>query len=301
MKPSTRTLLIAGIAIVAVALAAATLNATVVPDRQGPGGGGLFGEGDEGAFLPPDQSLDPPGESVSIPFLTEILTVGMVVALLITILSVYVYWREMIKLAFVFAALYVVAYLFIEALASSGLPEQLANLERGNGTLLGGGGSGEGARETTQPTPPTVYLLVLLGLLIIGTAVIVLRESGTPKPDTADEEADSTGPEAEAVGRAAGRAADRLTAESDVDNEVYRAWREMTELLEVDEPETTTPGEFATAAIDAGLGRSDVDELTRLFEDVRYGPIQPSEDLEERAISVFRRIEDRYGEEDGKT
>lgn len=300
MKPSTRTLLIAGIAIVAVAFAAATLNTTVVPDRQGPGGGGLFGEGEEGAFLPPDQTLDPPGESVSIPFLTEILTVGMVVALVLTILSVYVYWREMIKLALVFAALYVVGYFLIEALASSGLPEQFANLERGNGTLLGGGGGGEGATETTQPTPPTVYLLVLLGLLIIGTAVIVLRDRGTSMPDTADEE-EPTGPDAEAVGRAAGRAAERLTAETDVDNEVYRAWREMTDLLEVDEPETTTPGEFATAAIDAGLGQSDVDELTRLFEDVRYGPIQPSEDLEQRAISVFRRIEDRYAEEEGET
>jgi hypothetical protein len=71
----------------------------------------------------------------------------------------------------------------------------------------------------------------------------------------------------------------------------------MTELLDVDEPSSTTPGEFATAAVAAGLGRSDVDELTRLFEDVRYGSTEPSEDLEARALAVFRRIESRYADQ----
>lgn len=83
----------------------------------------------------------------------------------------------------------------------------------------------------------------------------------------------------------------------------------MTSLLAVPDPDTATPGEFADAAVAAGLDEADVTELTRLFEDVRYGerdaaaePIGDSgaadsdgtATREERAVSVFRAIEAAY-------
>jgi len=78
---------------------------------------------------------------------------------------------------------------------------------------------------------------------------------------------------------------------------VYRAWAEMTAELEVDRPESSTPGEFATVAVDAGMAPEDVDRLTELFEEVRYGGHAPTDDREQAAVETLRRIESRYSDE----
>jgi len=54
-------------------------------------------------------------------------------------------------------------------------------------------------------------------------------------------------------------------------NPVYRTWLEMTRLAGVDDPESRTPGECASVAIDDGLDPTAVRTLTREFEAVRYG------------------------------
>lgn len=93
------------------------------------------------------------------------------------------------------------------------------------------------------------------------------------------------------VADAAGKAADRIESEAEVDNEVYRAWREMTEYLDVDAPASSTPGEFAEAAIAEGLDPDRVAALTDVFERVRYGDAEP-ERYEEDAVSALRAIEE---------
>jgi hypothetical protein len=70
----------------------------------------------------------------------------------------------------------------------------------------------------------------------------------------------------------------------------------MTDHLEIPNPESSTTGEFAHAAIDAGMDRDDVMALKGLFDEVRYGTADPSIDREERAVEVLRRIEDAYAE-----
>ncbi len=294
MKPATRNLLIAIIAIAAVALAAATLESTVVPERGGPSGPGFIGEQGDGGLFPSAQSRPPPGFSLNIPFLFEIFVIAAAIAVAISILGMFVYWRETLQLLAAAIALFAIIYVLFELLGTGALPQESPTGEVGNGSFLGGGGGGD--VETSQPSPPSVILLAILSLAFLATAIAIVRARGTPVPDTAEDE-HAAGADPAAVGRAAGRAAERLEGEADVDNEVYRAWREMTELLDVENPETSTPGEFATAAVEAGLGQSDVAELTRLFEDVRYGPAPPSEPLERRASTVFRRIQDRYAEE----
>ena len=62
--------------------------------------------------------------------------------------------------------------------------------------------------------------------------------------------------------------------------------------------ELPTPGEFAAAAVDAGIDREDVVELTGLFERVRYGSEAATADREARALDALRRIDDQYGGED---
>ncbi|MFC7194534.1 DUF4129 domain-containing protein [Halosimplex aquaticum] len=146
---------------------------------------------------------------------------------------------------------------------------------------------------------PPEAVLGVFGVVLVGTAAVLLRASGgetvtdVSQGSAAAEDGDPVDPRDLAV--AAGRAADRLEARNaDVDNEVYRAWWEMTSLLDVPNPDSATPGEFAEAAVAVGLREDDVTELTRLFEEVRYGE-RDAESREELAVSVFRAIEDSYG------
>nr|WP_282594522.1 DUF4129 domain-containing protein [Halomarina salina] len=70
----------------------------------------------------------------------------------------------------------------------------------------------------------------------------------------------------------------------------------MTDPLDLSR-ETSTPGEFAAAAVDAGMSRDDVGELTRLFERTRYGGVAVDEGREQRATTALRRIERTYGDD----
>lgn len=160
-----------------------------------------------------------------------------------------------------------------------------------------GGSMGQAADAVASQ--PSLLLGIVLVVLILAAVVLLIVATG----DTGEtaEEAEEPDPEPEpvnvgAVGRAAGAAADRIAGEADAENEVYRAWTEMTEYLAVEGPESSTPAEFAEAAIDAGMAPDDVRELTALFEEVRYGTEEATEDRESRAIAALRRIEAAYAE-----
>nr|WP_305882917.1 DUF4129 domain-containing protein [Halobellus rarus] len=161
----------------------------------------------------------------------------------------------------------------------------------------GGGGFGSGAAGDGSVATPTVLFGLLL-LVALAGAVILLLATTTGRERDADETTD--GPVAEpsadvrGVGAAAGTAADRIEADADVGNEVYRAWVEMTAHLDLDRPQSSTPGEFAAAAVDAGMDPDDVDELTRLFEAVRYGDERVTDARADRAVAALRRIESAY-------
>lgn len=170
-------------------------------------------------------------------------------------------------------------------------PEEVNETDGG-----GSGTSGDGDNGVFSMGPILFVLGVITAIFVGG--LFATREAGDdddPAPAEADPEPDEH-TDAAAVASAAGRAADRIDTAGgdDVDNEIYRAWQEMTELLEVSRPESSTPREFADAAIDAGLEREHVDELTRLFEDVRYGDAETTPAMEERALEVLRQIEDTY-------
>lgn len=299
MNDTLRTVAVGVLAVLAVALAAATLDSTIVPEGSGPGGpswgdGGGVGDGD-GGLLPPPESGATPSETFQIPFLPEILTVLAVLAVIALVASVILYWRQTLSLAalvvLVLGGLVALTLLLSPSTGAPGVPLIGAD----NGNPLGGGGGG--GIETTQPSSPSLVVLLVLGIALLG-ALVGLSRPGSHEENPADDEStDRTAGDAPtAVGRAAGRAADRLESSTgpDPENEVYRAWQEMTDLLDVADPETTTPGEFAAAAVDGGLDRSDVSELTHLFEEVRYGNTLPTEEHERQAVQTFRRIEQQY-------
>lgn len=172
-----------------------------------------------------------------------------------------------------------------------------AILPSGNASSLlppgGGGASGSGQAVTT---PTVVFsMVVLLALFgVIGMLLLSTGDDETEEPVAS--ESDESEPDVAAIGQAAGEAADRIEQEADLENEVYRAWAEMTESLDVARPESSTPAEFAAAAVDAGMDSEDVNELTDLFEEVRYGGADPTEERERRAIDALRRIESTYAD-----
>lgn len=175
---------------------------------------------------------------------------------------------------------------------------------QGGGASGGGGtpGMGGGDGSDLQPTF-TTWPLLFGGLLVVGIGLALWASSDRALDDRSDDEDaipagqdPSAGMGIDGVGRAAGRAADRIEASDEFDNEVYRAWAEMATSLEVDHPDSSTPAEFATAAVDAGMDREDVDELTGLFEAVRYGGFDADADRERRAVVALRNIERTYAD-----
>jgi hypothetical protein len=193
-------------------------------------------------------------------------------------------------------------------------PEQPVPDEQQNGspdvinnqTASGGGGDGTGGGEqgeTRQQLPDALLLLLgVVGIAVVVVAGVWVVRSGDDDGESElvdavgpeDEEDPPDSPNVEAVAAAAGRAADRIEEQSAVDNEIYRAWVEMTRHLPVTHPETSTPREFERGAVAAGFEADAVGELTDLFESVRYGSEAATTEREERAVEALRRLEDQF-------
>lgn len=163
----------------------------------------------------------------------------------------------------------------------------------GNGTGFEDSGGDAGGGSPSLDSPVGVLALVV-GVALVAV-VVAVRTGGRSRPDPRDTEDDPNedGATLTGVGRAAGRAADRM-ASADPDNAVYRAWHDMTRLLDLPDPETATPGELAEAAVGAGMDPADVSALTDAFETVRYGGAEITSDRKRRARDALRRIEATY-------
>lgn len=277
---------------IAVALVASTVATT--PRAEGtPGDGG--GEG--GRVLPPLPE-DSPGSAVEPPpLLAELLVLLAAVAILVTAVFLVYNWREMLRrfaAGVAFAGAVFLLYRLL-LLFSSREREPRETEFGGRPTPGGEGGAGGDQLVSTDPTSVPVMLVLLFGLALVGLALVLARRSRRNGEES--EPADADAETAAAVGRAAGRAADRLEADETAANEIYRAWAEMAELVDAPDPETKTTAEFASAAVEAGMEPADVRELTALFERVRYGTDDPSAADEQRAVDLFRRIEATYAEE----
>ena len=176
------------------------------------------------------------------------------------------------------------------------------------GQRAGGGGSGgglTGAVNAVSEPQVSPILLVFAGFFVAVFAAALLISGEKTDEDLLEEQVVKDGEAGaqrtlEAIGRMAGRAADRIDGVGAFENEVYRAWAEMTSELDVEHPRSSTPGEFASAAIEAGMAPEDVNRLTELFEAVRYGGREPTDDRERTAIETLRRIENQYADRGGE-
>jgi len=283
-----------------LAIAAATVS-TPSSSTPGSGPGESLGDSGENASAQeeaPSSGTDDSGESRLFVLLGVIVfTVGI-----LTTLTMFVKWltpRRAVALAIVLVVVSIGSLLLLGGLMDS-LPE-MGGGQIGLGDQTDTGGDGGAGSAATSESPQndrevSPVLFGIVGLAMVVLAAAVYRYSGTDIDVTTEETTSETDEQAamEAVGRAAGRAADRLEADSDLENAIYRAWREMADALDVTHPRTTTPEEFAEVAIDAGMSDEDVRELTRVFEEVRYGDRQPTPERERRAQEALQRIQRTY-------
>ncbi|MCU4974057.1 DUF4129 domain-containing protein [Halobacteria archaeon AArc-m2/3/4] len=175
-----------------------------------------------------------------------------------------------------------------------------------SGSTFGGGGSGLASSQAGEglipagELPPSIVVGSFV-ILLVGAAVVMYRSADEEDTVAPQEESDPDTPELDRFAEAAGEAADRIEERNvDVDNSVYRAWLEMTGLLDVDAPDTYTAEEFAEAAVDVGMDADNVEELTELFNEVRYGA-KDVDQREDRAIEILRTIESEYSSDETST
>lgn len=141
---------------------------------------------------------------------------------------------------------------------------------------------------------PEWSVVVLVGGALLGAAVLLYQSTRGDEVSEIAEDFQEDDPDLESFAAAAGRAAQRIEERNaEVTNAVFRAWVEMTDLLNVDNPEMYTPGEFADAAVEVGMAEDDVRELTELFNEVRYGG-KDATMREDQALEVLRNIESQY-------
>ncbi len=139
-----------------------------------------------------------------------------------------------------------------------------------------------------QPAPWLVLAIsVLLAALLIGGIWFVWRRGRAQKPalvQLADE---------------AQAALVELQAGGDLTDAVLRCYREMSRVLReqrgIARPRDATAREFERQLATVGLRDEHIQQLTRLFERVRYGPRRTSEREEREAVACLAAIVQTYG------
>lgn len=294
--------LLAVLAVLALSVAAATLESSTDAGQgagTGPEGGVGAGEGE--SFDLGSANVSDTGGQFSVPPI--LVQIAMALVLLLSAVGFVQFYLDyglrglvaMVGLVVGFVAVVTLFFAFVD-LGDLFDREGVIGLFGENAPSVPGGGSPGDVADVASTPEPSLAVVALLGAVLVGGVLVVIRASG----DANIEVAAPAPPEEPtvALGQAAGRAADRIAAAgADLDNEVYRAWREMTGHLDVENPAASTPAEFADAAVAAGMDREDVAELTELFEAVRYGGAAVTEDREERAVAALRRIEREYARE----
>ncbi len=311
MRQNLRVVAVALLCVLVIGFAAATLSSPVDPgsgEGSGPGDGSdssangdsrlpestgqddlnLTGQGQQQNTSEWDYCYQPLDEEpIWVPLIAGTLVIGVGTSMLFD-------RTQAIKAMFIF--FWPLLLVVIAATAGCEPPpsEQVVAETINSTTANASQGGGGGERTFTTPTSIIAILFVVAALGVV--AAVFLRDDGEeqqiePNPEMDEEERQAV------IGSAAGEAADRIENEAELENEVYRAWAKMAEPLPVDQPQTSTPADFASAARDAGIEPDDVSELTTLFEEVRYGTSTPTTEREDRAVAALRRIERHYAED----
>jgi hypothetical protein len=145
----------------------------------------------------------------------------------------------------------------------------------------------------TAEIPGWLQLVLLASGLLLAVVLVLRIVTGSASPaqlQEVDPDA-ATVQGAEDTVRDADAPGPRLVdAQANLENEVYRAWAEMTRLLDVDRPDSSTPREFADAAVDAGAQPEDISILTDAFVAVRYGALAVTPERRQSVAAALQRV-----------
>jgi hypothetical protein len=126
-----------------------------------------------------------------------------------------------------------------------------------------------------------VIALIIVGV-VVGLALLVARRRRSP--DTALRQ----------LARSAQDTLDALQDGADLKNAVVRCYLEMSRVVRerrgLQRQADMTPHEFQNELEKAGLPGEPVQQLTRLFEDVRYGDKAPGEREGQQAVACLQAI-----------
>lgn len=179
--------------------------------------------------------------------------------------------------------------------------------QEGPGGPLVQGAPEPGATASPPGAGGVLAVLVAVGVLVVACVAYRRFASHAADSDDGDDDAgdavdDGGAVDESALGAAAGQAAASLGGGgAPADNEVVRAWRSLAAVLPVSRPASSTPREFAAAATDAGVDDGDVEELTALFEAVRYGDRPADDERARRAVAALERIRAAHGDNGDET
>ncbi|WP_332898176.1 DUF4129 domain-containing protein [Haladaptatus sp. CMSO5] len=291
---------IALLSVLALSVAAANLDATAASSPGAGVGGSDIGVGPDEEFSFGGPAPPEPVEEAASPFyrlLSKLLGILIVIGALVGTVVLYKDYGVKGPVLVFGVGIFLAVFMYY-LLRAGGFSFESGSGGFGSGdriALPGGGTLGEVTNSVVSPQPAvSTPVAILLGLVLV---LGILAYTKSVRGD--DEEATVPGaPSAEVaeLGAVAGRAARRIEQfGGEPENEVYRAWKAMTDHLDLPNPQSSTPTEFADAAVAAGMEREDVAELTRLFEDVRYGGQSATEEHERRAVSALKRIERTFG------
>lgn len=317
-RSALRTVLLAILCLSALTLAASTLD-TVQTGGSGFGGGGggggdpgrpTAGGGGDDPVQPRETTQAPSGDDERVqlcePAVKEPpVILAVVVAAILTFFGLYRWRDEFVAIAgtlIVFGPITLLMLVLAECDVEQPEPDT-SNVSVPNGS--GGGGTASGGAGGSAVPDPSLPILALAALAAVVALVVVAyyltgddTGEGEPERSEADEEEDPAvdADDVAEVGRLAGEAADRIESADDFENQVFRAWLEMTRPLNLDHPRSSTPAEFAAAARGAGMSGEHVDRLTELFDQVRYGGREATAEREREAVSLLRSIESEYAD-----
>lgn len=160
-----------------------------------------------------------------------------------------------------------------------------------------GDSDGERPDIAVSQYAPRLSPLVLAALGLVMALVIGVLWFGSGR---GDETTDDLPPEETAIDTPtrtaeSGAQPTDIAYDTDPDNEVYRAWLEMVDRLDLDRTDATTAQEYADRARRAGVDAEAVATLTEAFERVRYGRAEPGE-LADRARAALDALPEQEGE-----
>jgi hypothetical protein len=244
---------------------------------------------------------------------TLLIVAGMVLALILGLTLLYgIGPVQILQVLLVVAILFVVVITVLSWIGAFDLlqiTEDAFNLtEDGSGEDTGGGtdeaagdGSDGGEQGTDTSFAVSVGTLLLLFLTALsGVGVLYRYTSRSESKEDGPEDSAPGGEESIPTATIAMSGGETPGIEDPPqENRIYRAWAEMTAMLDIENPHSRTPAEVEEVAVSAGMDRSRVAELTALFRMVRYGRGSPTDQQERAATDHLERIEESFEQNAG--